>query len=232
MLALADENENGAISWREFIPVGIEAIKTFLARNKLLQKMPPAKVEINEETMRYVFMEEVQMVSSMIVRELQDIDCDEETKEHSGKIKFDDIKKVLLGTCHLCIKEVNLLLRTYVLKYGYDDINYTDFEEDLFQIRFDFLRSRLMDINVMNWSDDFFLECGRPLVDGCRMTVQDARQALSDSKLLTLHSLQITNLVGHAKMEANQTIDVAALGKELKSLIESQYLVEAMRRKA
>ena len=34
LLALADENANGQITWREFIPVGIEAIKTFLARNK------------------------------------------------------------------------------------------------------------------------------------------------------------------------------------------------------
>lgn len=38
LLALADENPNGRISWPEFIPVGIEAIKTFLARNKMLQK--------------------------------------------------------------------------------------------------------------------------------------------------------------------------------------------------
>ena len=38
-MALADENANGAITWREFIPVGIEAIKSFLARNKMMQKM-------------------------------------------------------------------------------------------------------------------------------------------------------------------------------------------------
>ena len=172
------------------------------------------------------------MVSGMLMKELQDIDCDPETKEHSGKINFQDIKKVLLNTSHLCIKEVNLLLRTYVLKYGYEDIVYTDLVEDLFQIRFDLMRSRLMDINVMNWSDDFFLECGKPLIDGTRMTVQDARRALADSKLLTLHSLQITQLVGHAEMDADQTIDVVGLGKELKQLIESQYLVEPMRRKA
>ena len=125
-----------------------------------------------------------------------------------------------------------MLLRTYVLKYGYTEIKYTDLVEDLFQIRYDFLRSRLMDINVMNWSDDFFLQCGKPLVGGTRMTIQDARQALSDSKQLTLHSLQITNLVGHAQMDADQTIDVVALGKRLKGLIEAQYLVSPLRRKA
>ena len=59
LLALADETENGGISWPDFIPVGIEAIKTFLARNKLLQKMNASKVEISEETIRYIYMEEV-----------------------------------------------------------------------------------------------------------------------------------------------------------------------------
>jgi hypothetical protein len=38
LLAIADENPNGKISWREFIPVGIDAIKTFLARNKIFHK--------------------------------------------------------------------------------------------------------------------------------------------------------------------------------------------------
>lgn len=38
LLALADENDMGNITWQQFIPVGIDAIKTFLARNKMLQK--------------------------------------------------------------------------------------------------------------------------------------------------------------------------------------------------
>ena len=84
----------------------------------------------------------------------------------------------------------------------------------------------------MNLSDDFFLKSGMPLIDGTRMTVQDARQALADSKQLTLHSMQITNIIGHAHMDDDQTIDVVELGKILKVLIETQFLVDPMRRKA
>lgn len=134
-------------------------------------------------------MEECQMMGEMLIRQLEDIDCDPETKEHSGKISFQEMKKIFLNTAHLCMKEVNLLLRTYVLKYGYDEIIYTDLIEDLFQVRYDFLRSRLMDINVQNWSNDFFLNSGFPVEDGKRMNVQDARMALADSKQLTLHSM-------------------------------------------
>lgn len=38
LLALADENPNGKISWKEFIPIGIKAIQIFLERNKRLAK--------------------------------------------------------------------------------------------------------------------------------------------------------------------------------------------------
>ena len=33
LIALADEDEDEKISWEEFIPIGIEAIKTFYVRN-------------------------------------------------------------------------------------------------------------------------------------------------------------------------------------------------------
>lgn len=41
LIALADENKDEKISWREFIPVGIDAIKTFYTRN--LAKKAQAK---------------------------------------------------------------------------------------------------------------------------------------------------------------------------------------------
>jgi Ca2+-binding EF-hand superfamily protein len=33
LIALADEDQDEKISWEEFIPIGIEAIKTFYVRN-------------------------------------------------------------------------------------------------------------------------------------------------------------------------------------------------------
>ena len=34
LLALADENPNGKITWKDFIPYGINAVQVFLERNK------------------------------------------------------------------------------------------------------------------------------------------------------------------------------------------------------
>ena len=33
LIALADENEDELIDWKEFIPIGIDAIRTFYTRN-------------------------------------------------------------------------------------------------------------------------------------------------------------------------------------------------------
>jgi hypothetical protein len=44
--------------------------------------------------------------------------------------------------------------------------------------------------------------------------------------------MQITNIISHGRMDDNQTIDVVELGKILKALIETQFLVDPMRRKA
>jgi hypothetical protein len=36
LIALADDNDDGKITWHEFIPVAIDSVKTFFARNKAL----------------------------------------------------------------------------------------------------------------------------------------------------------------------------------------------------
>ena len=70
------------------------------------------------------------------------------------------MKEVLHGTSYLNIKEINLLLRDYVMKYGYDAIEYSNFANDLYDVRFDLSRSRIMDINIKKLRDDFFTNSG------------------------------------------------------------------------
>jgi hypothetical protein len=55
LVALANENEQGLISWEEFIPVGIDSIKTFFARNKLLQRAKINDRELNKDTLKLVY---------------------------------------------------------------------------------------------------------------------------------------------------------------------------------
>ena len=66
LLAISDENPNGKIFWKEFIPVGIDAIKTFLARNKKLAKDQMFIKEINPETLKLVFLSVAKMANKYI----------------------------------------------------------------------------------------------------------------------------------------------------------------------
>lgn len=55
LMALADENNDGQISWEEFIPVGIDTIKAFFARNKALQRAKTYERELNKEALLIVY---------------------------------------------------------------------------------------------------------------------------------------------------------------------------------
>ena len=49
------------------------------------------------------------------------------------------------------------------MKYGYDSINYTSFADDLYDVRFELAKSRLMDINIKKLPVDYFLKSGKPV---------------------------------------------------------------------
>ena len=68
LLALADENPSGMISWNDCIPEGIVAIKTFLARNKELGKQAANVKEINKETLKFVFETEIASINGILQR--------------------------------------------------------------------------------------------------------------------------------------------------------------------
>mgnify|MGYP003336628507 CR=1 FL=1 len=81
------------------------------------------------------------------------------------------MQELLHGCSHLNIKEVNLLLRDYVMKYGYDSINYTSFADDLYDVRFELAKSRLMDINIKKLPVDYFLKSGKPVEGNNKMQI-------------------------------------------------------------
>lgn len=59
LLALADENPNGKITWADFIPVGIKAVQIFLERNAYLETLKASQKEVNKETLKLVYEFEI-----------------------------------------------------------------------------------------------------------------------------------------------------------------------------
>jgi len=58
LIALADENSDELIDWREFIPIGIDAIKTFFVR-KLSKKPNDKTKKVNPDALKSVYWEEI-----------------------------------------------------------------------------------------------------------------------------------------------------------------------------
>lgn len=60
LLALADENPNGKITWNEFTPFGISAIQVFLERNK---SKSVSQIQPDKESLRVLFDAEIKKLS-------------------------------------------------------------------------------------------------------------------------------------------------------------------------
>lgn len=212
--------------------MGIEAIKTFLARNKMLQKQPPQVQDINKDTLKFIFEPEIQQINLILKRRFEAFDTDVETKEHTGKITFAQMREVLHGTSYLCIKEINLLLRDYVMKYGYDEILYTNFANDLYDVRYDLARSRIMDINIKKLRPDFFSGSGFEIEDGCWMKVRDVREVICRAKELTLTPCEVNLILGLANHNEDGKLDANHFNELFRQIVPRMFSIDARRRKA
>lgn len=147
-------------------------------------------------------------------------------------INFTQMQEILHGTSHLTTKEINLLLRDYVMKYGYDNIKYVSFADDLYDVRFELAKSRLMDVNIKKMPNDYFHKSGKPVDSEGKMSMADIKKILVDSKELILTPGQINILLGHANVYHDGSIDALEFGKSLKPLIDRMFSTEAIRRKS
>lgn len=149
LLALADENPNGKITWKDFIPYGINAVQVFLERNKQqAKKKEEEKVQLKPELLKALYEGEIKKVAQIMLKRFEAFDTDKDTKKHTGLISFQEMQVCFHSTSHLTPKEINFLLRDYAMKQGMEQINYTNFASDLYMTRFELADSRVMDVNM------------------------------------------------------------------------------------
>jgi hypothetical protein len=117
-LALADENPNGKITWKEFIPFGINAVQVFLERNKQMAKkgQDEKQVPVKPDALKPLYEGEIKKVSEIMQKRFEAYDTDKETKKHSGLITFSEMEKCFHSTSWMTPKEINFLLRDYAMK--------------------------------------------------------------------------------------------------------------------
>ena len=142
------------------------------------------------------------------------------------------MSEVLHNTSYLSIKEINLLLRDYVMRWGYDEIQYGGFAQDLYEVRFDLARSRIMDINIKKFRSDFFAASGYPIDEEGMMKVSDIQSLISDSKQMTLTPSEINLILGLAGGYDDGKIEVSNFQRVFTQIVTKMFSIEARRRKA
>lgn len=233
LLALADENENGKITWRDFIPHGINAIQNFLERNKQsAKKKDEEKLQMKPELLKVLYEHEIKKVTQIMQKRFEAFDTDKETKKHSGLISFDEMQVCLKSTSHLTPKEINALLREYVMTQGKEQINYTNFADDLYKVRFELIDSRIMDMNMDTLDKIICDACAEASEDGKNINLTRLTEILQGSKQLVLTPFQVSLLLGYSNPDKDANVDFATFAKVCAEKIRAMFKVEAQRRKA
>ena len=232
-MALADENPNGKITWSEFIPHGINAIQSFLERNKLAAKQKEEqRVQMKPELLKVLYEKEIDACAKFMMKRFRAFDTDPDTKKHSGLIGFKEMETCFHSTSHLTPKEINSMLREYAMSQGMDQINYTNFTADLYRTRFDLMDSRIMEMNLEIMDKIVLDACAAQSADGKLVTLPQLRKALQCCKQLTITPFQVSLLMGFSKPDSNAMVDFAAFAPICAEKIRSMFKIEAVRRKA
>jgi len=183
----------------------------------------------------------------MIVRRMEVVDTDKETKEHSGFVSFEVMQNIFTKTSFLTTKECNLLLREYVMKYGYEKIKYNDLADDLLQVRFELLKNRTSATNIQTKDESksekvniekidakefFYKVANEQDVIKPMMPINELRAILYRCRKLVLTPLQVTILLGFSEVNTEGMIDIEKFSPIAAEVIIGMFTVEPMRRKS
>lgn len=100
LIALADEDQDEMIDWKEFIPIGIEAIRTFYCRNLLKAKADYKLSHPDPEALKLVYWKEIEKVSTLLNYKFNEVDT-----VSDGVISLQHFKNIVRGTKFLTPKE-------------------------------------------------------------------------------------------------------------------------------
>jgi len=159
----------------------------------------------------------------------------EESKKHADTISFDAMSEVLHNTSWLAPKEIKLILRQYAIKFGAEEVDYTQFAEDLHKARYELAKCRIMDTSIDQIGPSLLAACTKlDTANAGTISVQKLRVVLLDSNLLMLTPLQINILIGMANPTGDDglTVEFAPFCENVKDIIENNFTVDVTRRKA
>jgi len=220
LIALADEDDDGKITWEEFVPIGIEAIKTFYARNKLMQKSKDAVKELDKDAMEKVYYPEINKAWEILEKEFKKQDIHQD-----GKVTLFQLKKVLRKSNLVTPKELNAIVRNCDL----DTYEYSFFKQDLFNVRFELSKSRILESNMDLVQKSLVEECEKfDTTRNGKIHITQMNDILKNSKFILLSPFQIHTVLGQAEIDEKRYLNYRKFVFKVKEMINSLFSVEAL----
>ena len=173
MIALADENKDELISWEEFIPIGIEAIKNIYTRN-IIKKKAEVMKHPDPEALKLVYWDEISSIFRLLSYKFNAVD---EVKD--GTVSLQHFKNIVRETKFLTPKEKNLLIRLQKT----DNIKYAEFPDMLYNVRYEIASSEIMEQNMNDLESLIRREFARQDKNGTgEISIRECEDALSSCK--------------------------------------------------
>ena len=151
MVALADEDKDEMITWAEFIPIGIEAIKTFYTRN-IAKKQADAMTHPDPDGLKLVYWDEIMKTYNILRYSFEERDIIKD-----GIISIDHFKQIIRGTKFITPKEQNLLIRLQ----RQEMIKYSEFPDMLYNVRYEIAVSEMMESRMSDLEKQIRMQFAR-----------------------------------------------------------------------
>jgi hypothetical protein len=139
---------------------------------------------VKKEATKYLFWEEIQKQNQILQKKFKKLDVEE-----SGKITLANLVAVLKLGKMTSLKEMNILLNYYAENGEYD---YRGFGEHLYEIRYNFLKSQLLDHNIGGLESHIInILSAKDKKQSGFITIEHLQDALLHSKKINLTPLQV-----------------------------------------
>lgn len=221
LISLADEDDDGQITWEEFVPIGVEGIKTFYARNQVRENSKETIKEINAEAMENVYYPEIKKAWEILEKDFKKQDIHE-----NGKITIYQLKKVLKSSNLVTPKEINALVRNCsVDEYEYG----VNFKQDLFNVRFELAKSQILESNMDHVQKSLIEECKKiDIKHKGKIHINQMNDVLRNSKFIVLSPFQIHMVLGQAELDELRFVNYSNFVIKVKEMIDSVYSLDAI----
>ena len=222
LVALADENKDEKISWQEFIPIGIEAIKTFYSRN-IVKKAAEKMKYPDPDALKLVYWDEIMKVNTILSYKFLDADI-----IRDGMISLQHFKNIIRSTSFITPKEQNLLIRLQ----RHDMIKYKDFPDMLYNVRYEIAVSEMMESRMGELEAKIRCEFAEEdKDDNLEITVKQCEAALQRCKFVNLTPFQIHILIGLSDCDGDGRVPYGPFAKVCADYIEESFNFDALCKK-